>query len=82
MFSTLEPSTLPMAMPLLPLRAATTLVASSGSDVPPATMVRPITASLTPNVWATLVAPSTKMFEPTTRQARPSTSNSNDFSTE
>ena len=48
MLKTFEPNTLPMAMPLLPLRAATALVASSGSDVPPATMVSPITASLMP----------------------------------
>ena len=43
--NTLDPSTLPMAIPLLPFRAETILVASSGSDVPPATMVSPTTAS-------------------------------------
>ena len=42
--NTLLPITLPIAMPLLPFLAATTLVASSGIEVPPATMVRPITA--------------------------------------
>ena len=31
-FSTFEPNTLPMAMPELPLRAATMLVANSGID--------------------------------------------------
>ncbi len=45
---TLEPNTLPMAMPLSPFFAATALVASSGSEVPPATIVSPITASLIP----------------------------------
>lgn len=45
---TFEPRTLPMAMPLLPFLAATTLVASSGMEVPIATTVKPITASLTP----------------------------------
>ena len=56
MLNTLEPRTLPMAMPLLPFRAETTLVASSGSDVPPATTVRPTMASDTPNEVASWVA--------------------------
>ena len=42
--------TLPMAMSLLPFLADTMLVANSGSEVPPATMVRPITAFDTPRV--------------------------------
>ena len=78
---TLLPMTLPMAMALCPLRAATTLVASSGSDVPPATMVRPITASLTPSSDATAVAPSTKRLLPTMRHAKPSTKNDIAFHT-
>ena len=49
MLKRLLPTTFPIAMSLLPLRAATTLVANSGSDVPPATNVRPMTASLTPS---------------------------------
>ena len=53
MLKTLEPRTLPMAMPLLPLRAATTVVASSGREVPIATTVRPMIASLMPKVVAT-----------------------------
>ena len=57
---TLEPNTLPIAIPLFPFRAETTLVASSGSDVPPATIVSPITASDTPNAVASFEAPSTK----------------------
>ena len=56
MLKTLEPRTLPMAMPLLPLRAATRVVASSGREVPPATTVSPMTASLTWSRWATLTA--------------------------
>ena len=55
MLKTFEPITLPMAIADLPLRAATTLVASSGRDVPNATIVRPITASLTPQERATAV---------------------------
>ena len=54
---TLEPTTLPMAMPLCPLRADMMEVASSGSDVPPATIVRPMMASDTPNCSATMLAP-------------------------
>ena len=71
MLNTFEPNTLPMAMPLLPLRAATALVASSGCDVPPATMVSPITASLMPMALATVVAPSTKRLLPSTNQPKP-----------
>lgn len=56
MLNTLEPKTFPIAIPLLPLRAATMLVASSGKEVPPATIVSPITASLTPRYCATAVA--------------------------
>ena len=40
--------------------AATIEVASSGNEVPPATRVRPITDSLTPNERAMFMAPSTK----------------------
>ena len=51
--NTLLPMTLPMAMAELPFFAATTLVANSGSEVPPATMVRPTMLSLMPSVSAT-----------------------------
>ena len=71
MLNTLDPNTFPMAIPLLPLRAATTLVANSGIDVPIATTVRPMTASLTPRAAATFVAPSTNTLLPSTRQASP-----------
>ena len=69
----LEPITLPIAIPLSPLRAATTLVASSGNDVPPATIVKPIIASDTPNDEATLTAPLTKRLLPKIRHDKPTT---------
>lgn len=71
MLKTLDPKTLPMAIPLFPFRADTTLVASSGSDVPPATIVSPMTASDTPSCAATCVAPSTKRLLPPIRHAKP-----------
>ena len=79
MLNTLLPMTLPMAMAERPLRAATTLVASSGSEVPPATMVRPMTLSLTCSWRATDEAESTKRLAPMTRQARPTTTHSSPF---
>ena len=68
--------TLPMAMSLLPFFADTMLVANSGSEVPPATMVRPITASDTPRVEAINEALSTNRFEPKMRHTKPTTSSS------
>ena len=68
---TLLPMALPKASPLLPLRAATRLVASSGRLVPPARMVSPITLSLTPQCLASSAAFSTSKFPPMTRQAHP-----------
>ena len=50
----LLPITFPMAIPGFFFRAAVTEVASSGSDVPPATSVRPIMESLTPSDEAIL----------------------------
>lgn len=46
-------------------------VTSSGSDVPTATMVRPISASLMPNVRAIMMAPSTTQRPPMTSPANP-----------
>lgn len=43
-----EPMTFPMAISVSPFRAATMLVTSSGSDVPIATMVRPMSVSSMP----------------------------------
>lgn len=60
----LLPITLPTAMPVRPLSAAVIDVASSGSDVPAATTVRPITASLTPSEDAMPEAPFTKQSPP------------------
>ena len=56
----LLPTTLPMAISGFFFKAATMDVASSGSDVPPATSVSPITDSLTPRLRAMPLAPSTK----------------------
>ena len=73
MLNMLEPMTLPSASCVLPLIAATIAVASSGSEVPPATMVSPMTASLTFSARATSVAPPTKRLLPPMRAARPTT---------
>ena len=55
----LEPITLPMAISFCPLRAATIEVTSSGRLVPMATIVRPMSVSLRPNMRAMPVAPFT-----------------------
>ena len=60
MLNTLLPITLPKAKADCPLRAEITDVASSGNDVPPATIVRPTTKSLTPKARAMAEAPWTK----------------------
>jgi hypothetical protein len=49
MLKVLLPTTLPTAMSRSPLMAAMMEVATSGMEVPAATMVRPITRSLTPS---------------------------------
>ena len=67
------PSTLPTAISRSPRRAAITDVATSGSEVPAATMVRPITSGLTPSIVAKVVAASTSQREPSTSIARPTT---------
>ena len=54
----LEPITLPTAMSLSPFLAAMTEVTSSGREVPTATMVRPMMASLRPKNLAISFAPS------------------------
>ncbi len=51
--------------------AAMTEVATSGSEVPAATMVRPITTLLTPSALAMLTAASTIKRLPKTRSASP-----------
>ena len=67
----LLPITLPMARPGIPLRAAMMVVASSGRDVPTATTVRPMMASLTPSDEAIPEAPSTNQLPPPTSAPRP-----------
>ena len=62
-----EPTTLPRAMPLSPLLAATIDVTSSGNDVPTATIVSDITASLIPQDLANTTADSRNKSPPTRR---------------
>ena len=59
MLKMLEPITLPTAMSASLRMAATSEVASSGSDVPTATTVRPMTTWDTPRQVATATAPCT-----------------------
>ena len=68
-----------MAIDERPFKAATTLVASSGREVPPATMVRPIMASLTPSDFATTEADSTNRLLPTIRQTNPNSTRKTAF---
>ena len=72
----LEPTTLPMAMSLCPLSAATTDVASSGRLVPAARIVSPMTASLRPAASAIETAPVTSIRAPATRSTSPPATNS------
>ncbi len=73
MLKILLPITLPTASPGFPLMAATTEVASSGSDVPIATMVSPTTPSLMPAFIAIDEAPATNLSPPKISAVRPST---------
>ena len=57
----LEPTIFPTAISDFFFRAATIEVASSGRDVPAATIVSPITRSLMPSSLAIFIAPSTKI---------------------
>ena len=67
----LLPMTFPMAISGFFFKAATMEVASSGNEVPPATSVRPMMDSLTPNPRAMPLAPSTKKLPPMmSRQVR------------
>src|SRR5690606_34926388 len=67
----LLPTTLPTAISRCPLILATTEVTTSGSEVPAATMVNPITASLTPQAVAISTALCTSQRAPHTSNARP-----------
>ena len=73
MLNILLPTIFPMAISAFPLLAAVTEVTSSGSDVPKATIVRPIILSLMPNALAMAVAPSTARSLPNTIAAIPPT---------
>ena len=66
-----EPTTLPTAISVCLRIVATIEVASSGSEVPTATMVRPITASDMPKVRAIRVALSTRSRAPITSRTSP-----------
>ena len=70
----LEPRTLPMARSFSFLRAAAMQEASSGSEVPTATTVRPMTRSLTPSDWAMETAPHTSARELAMSNSRPAAS--------
>ena len=71
-----DPMTLPMASPGRPLIAATIDAASSGSDVPMATMVSPMRASLTPRAAAIPEAPATNRSPPAMSPASPAMTSS------
>ena len=66
-----EPSTFPMTIPFSPFLRAVTEVTSSGRDVPMATTVRPIRASLKPKNDASALAPSTTKSDPMITPAIP-----------
>ena len=71
MLKILLPTTFPTAMSRSPRKAATTEVATSGSEVPAATIVSPMISSETPKCLAICTAPSTRNFEPITRPPTP-----------
>ncbi len=66
MLKMFEPTTFPTAISRWPRQAARTDVATSGSDVPAATIVRPMTSSETPNDRANATAPPTSQRAPRT----------------
>ena len=60
MFEILDPTTLPMAMPELPIQADCAETNSSGIEVPKPTTVRPMTISLSFARLAMATEPSTR----------------------
>ena len=78
MLAMLDPTMFPIINPVLPLNAATIEEANSGSDVPNATIVKPIRKSETPKCLASFDAESTKKSEPfiKTANATPNIKNS------
>ena len=73
-----EPTTLPTAISLAPWMAAVTLTASSGAEVPKATMVRPTSSGDTPRRRASADAPATNLSAPHTSSAKPTMSRISD----
>ena len=68
-----DPTMLPTAISFAPSSAAVTLTASSGADVPKATMVRPMISGDTPRRRARPDAPETNQSAPLTSRAKPAT---------
>lgn len=79
MLKRLLPITFPIAISGFFFKAATTDVASSGSEVPTATIVTPITASLIPIPLAMPIAPFTNICPPKISAASPNTMKVIDF---
>ncbi len=75
MLNRFDPKTFPNAMSDCFRNAATTDVANSGIEVPAAMIVKPITASETPNDFATSTALSTSNLDPNTSTPSPATIN-------
>ena len=71
MLKRLEPTALPKAIPDSCFLAAVIDVTSSGSEVPMATMVRPIKVSLSPKLLAIMEALSTTKLPPQIIAAKP-----------
>ena len=71
MLNVLLPIALPTAMSRSPRSAASTEVATSGSDVPAAMIVRPMIRSLTPSARANATELLTSHSEPSTSRPRP-----------
>ena len=71
MLKMLEPTMLPSATSPRPRAAAATDAVSSGSDVPTATIVRPIRLSETCQTCASAIAAVTSQSAPITTSARP-----------
>lgn len=73
MLKMFEPKMFPTAISIFLRYTAATEVANSGNDVPTATIVKPINASLTQSALANTTAPSTIHFPPITNPINPTT---------
>ena len=76
-----EPTTLPTDRSGCPPTAAMTLTTSSGSEVPAATTVSPITAGVRPATRASATAPRTRSSPPAASTRRPSSTRPSAVST-